>query len=364
MRHRFGSAAEFKRRWQVGVRDGPQPWLRRSGIGRKPAGDELRPEPKHLSLPKAGFASTASGSFPLGSENDPKCSVKKVNGPGSAFGMALAILFFVAHAARADFEDGWVAYVSGNYSFAYQEWHILAEGGHGGAQLNIGVLHEKGLGVPKNAEKAMEWFRRAADSGESAAFYNIGVLHRDGRGVPQDLEEAAKWFRESAEHGSAHGRFQLGLATLGGRGIPQNVDDGIELIRKAADDGNPSAAFELGRMRRIGQHLEQDIGEAVRWFETAAASGSEDAAYELGTIYAEGDGVDVDPVRAYAWFWVAVRRGHPLADLARQIVAESMEEKAFATAEELGMELLRGRRHQEARLLLDRGQGPEERSNP
>ena len=61
--------------------------------------------------------------------------------------------------------------------------------------------------------------------------------------------------------------------------------------------------------------------------------------------------MDVDPVRAYAWFWVAVRRGHPLADLAGRSWRISMEEKAFATAEELGMELLRGHRHQEARLL-------------
>ena len=364
MRHRFGSAAGVERRWQVGVQDGFRPRLRRGGFRMKPAGDELRPEPKQLSLPRAGCASAASGGLPSDSEVDPKPSAMNFNGPRSGFGTALAILFFVAHAACADFEDGWVAYVSGNYSFAYQEWHVLAEGGHGGAQLNIGVLHEKGLGVPKNAAKAMEWFRRAAESGESAAFYNIGVLYRDGRGVPQDLEEAAKWFRESAEHGNAHGRFQLGLAALGGRGIPQNVDDGIELIRKAADDGNPSAAFELGKMRRLGQHLEQDVGEAVRWYETAAASGSEDAAFELGTIYAEGDGVDVDPVRAYAWFWVAVRRGHPLADLARQIVADSMEEKAFATAEELGIELLRGRRYHEARLLLDREEGLQERSNP
>ena len=264
---------------------------------------------------------------------------------------------------RADFEDGWAAYVSGNYGFAYQEWQVLAEGGHGGAQLNIGVLHEQGLGVPKSAAKAMEWFRRAAENGESAAFYNIGVLHRDGRGVPQDLEEAAKWFRASAEHGDAHGRFQLGLATLNGRGVPQNVEDGIELIRKAADGGNSSAAFELGRMRRLGQHLEQDVGEAVRWYETAAASGSDEAAYELGTIYAEGDGVDADPVRAYAWFWVAVRRGHTLADLARQIVADSMEGKALAAAEELGLELLRGRRYEEARLLLGHGETLEGHGN-
>ena len=184
MRHRVGSAAGIKRRWRVGIRDIPRPRLHRGGSGRKPAGGELKAEPKHPSLPKAGCASKASGGFTPGSESVPKRSFMRVNGPRSVFGTALAVLFFVTHSAHADFEDGWVAYVSGNYSFAYQEWHILAEGGHGGAQLNIGVLHEKGLGVPKNAEKAMEWFRRAAESGESAAFYNIGVLYRDGRGVP------------------------------------------------------------------------------------------------------------------------------------------------------------------------------------
>ena len=269
-------------------------------------------------------------------------------------GFLAALLLCLPNSARADFEDGWVAYVAGNYNFAYQEWLALAEEGHSGAQLNIGVLHEKGLGVPQDVVKAMQWFERAAEGGESAALHNIGIIYRDGRGVPQDLAEAAKWFLKAAKNGDSHGRLQLGLATIGGLGVPKNVGDGVELIRKAANDNNPSAALELGTMYRQGRHVKQDSGKAVGWYENAAASGSGAAAYALGTMFAEGDGAEVDPIRAYAWFWVAARRGHSVADLAGRIVAESLQESELKTAEELGMALIQGRRYEDVRLLMSR----------
>ena len=254
--------------------------------------------------------------------------------------------------ARADFEDGWAAYVAGNYTVAYREWLSVAELGHGGAQLNLGFLHERGLGVAQDAAKAMDWFKRAADNGESAALHNIGVLYRDGNGVRQDLAEAAKWFLASAEGGDSYGRFRLGLAMIEGHGVAQNVEDGIELIRKAADDGNPLAAFELGAMRRHGRHLEQSSVEAASWYRIAADSGSGDAAGELGTMYAEGDGVEVDRIRAYAWFWVANRRGHALANIASHLLAQSMSEAEIAAARELGDGFLRSPPGQNVQLTL------------
>ncbi len=259
---------------------------------------------------------------------------------------ALSIaIFCISGTAEADFAGGWNAYVAGNYNLALEEWLSLAEEGHSGALLNIGVLYEKGLGVDQDAAKAMEWFRKAADKGEIAAYHNIGVLYRDGRGVPQDHVEAAKWFLKAAENGDTYGRFQLGLASINGLGVPQNISDGVELIRKAADGGNPLAALELAKMHRAGRHVAQDTAEAVKWFKAASAAGSDAAAFALGTMYAEGYGFDVDLVRAYAWFWVAVRRGgHSGAELAIQIVAGSLDESDIERARQLGNALLHGNR--------------------
>ena len=252
-------------------------------------------------------------------------------------------VFCLTGSAAADFADGWNAYVAGNYKLAHEEWLSLAEEGHSGALLNIGVLYEKGLGVEQDAAMALEWFRKAADRGEIVAFHNIGVLYRDGRGVPQNHVEAAKWFLKAAESGDTYGRFQLGLASINGLGVPQNISDGVELIRKAADGGNPLAALELAKMHRAGLHVARDTAEAVKWFKAASVAGSDEAAFALGTMYAEGNGFDVDLVRAYAWFWVAVRRGgHSAAELAIQIVAGSLDESDLERARQLGNELLHG----------------------
>ncbi|WP_198022325.1 tetratricopeptide repeat protein [Candidatus Odyssella acanthamoebae] len=44
-----------------------------------------------------------------------------------------------------------------------------AEQGHAGAQSNLGGMYYKGEGVEKNAEKAVEWYQKAAEKGNALA---------------------------------------------------------------------------------------------------------------------------------------------------------------------------------------------------
>jgi TPR repeat protein len=37
------------------------------------------------------------------------------------------------------------------------------------------------------------WYRRAAEQGDSLAQYSIGVMYDRGQGVPHDVVEASKW---------------------------------------------------------------------------------------------------------------------------------------------------------------------------
>lgn len=66
-------------------------------------------------------------------------------------------------------------------------------------QYHLGLLYEKGLGVPKDYEQAFKWFKKAAEQGHPDAQYDLGLMYSRGRGVPQDSEQAAKWFKKAAE---------------------------------------------------------------------------------------------------------------------------------------------------------------------
>ena len=52
--------------------------------------------------------------------------------------------------------------------------------------------------------------RIGAENGDPASQLNLGWMYRDGKGVPKDAERAAFWFRKAAEQGHVEAQFTLG----------------------------------------------------------------------------------------------------------------------------------------------------------
>jgi len=77
---------------------------------------------------------------------------------------ALVVFLSLATPASAEpFEDGLAAYHGGDYETALRLMRPLAEQGYAKVQYNLGVLYEKGQGVPQDYKEAMKWFRLAAE---------------------------------------------------------------------------------------------------------------------------------------------------------------------------------------------------------
>ena len=68
----------------------------------------------------------------------------------------------------------------------------LAVDNNPGAQYNLGVYYEKGLGVPADLAMARSWYQKAADQGHFKAQFNLGVMHMQGDGGPKDPVAAGK----------------------------------------------------------------------------------------------------------------------------------------------------------------------------
>jgi len=103
-------------------------------------------------------------------------------------------------AAWAGFETGMGGYQRGDYAIAVSEWQPLAEQGDPGAQFYLGLLYEKGAGVPQDYTTARKWYEKAAFRGYAMAQTNLGLLYRSGHGVPQDDMRAYMWFSLAAAH--------------------------------------------------------------------------------------------------------------------------------------------------------------------
>ena len=51
--------------------------------------------------------------------------------------------------------------------------------------------------VAPSAEKALVWFEKAAGQGLQGAMTTIGMMYREGNGLPRDEEKAREWFRKA-----------------------------------------------------------------------------------------------------------------------------------------------------------------------
>jgi len=116
----------------------------------------------------------------------------------------ILLVFLSSGFVQADFESAEAAYLAGNYETAFKEYLHLAEKGDAQAQYNLGVMYEKGFGVPQDYAEAIKWYRKAEAQGFALAQYNLGVMYEKGFGVPQDYAEAIKWYRKAEAQGQRH----------------------------------------------------------------------------------------------------------------------------------------------------------------
>jgi TPR repeat protein len=132
-----------------------------------------------------------------------------------ARGLLAAALAFVLSPARADFNDGVLALMTGDNDKALQTFVPLAEtSDHAYAQYFLGRMYAEGRGVKVDHEAAAKWFRKAAEKGVQDAQFRLGGCYERGEGVPKDMEYAYGWYSVSAHIGNPKAAEALKAAAL------------------------------------------------------------------------------------------------------------------------------------------------------
>ena len=211
-------------------------------------------------------------------------------------------------AAQADTVGGIVAYERGDFAAAVKELTPPAEQGDATAQVLLGAIYGTGSeAVPRDDQKAVAWFRRAAEQGSAAGQNFLGEAYRDGLGVAVDQAQAATWFRRSAEQGFAIGQYHLAMAYDVGAGVTRDVKEAVAWLKKSAAQGYALAEAMLGRcyIGGLGTAVDEKLG--VQWLRKAANQGLPEAQADLGVAYANGVGTRRDKVQAFKWLELALR---------------------------------------------------------
>ena len=170
--------------------------------------------------------------------------------------LLIALFLFSWTSFADDYEKGLAAFKKGDYKTAIEIWEPLAKKGDVGAQYNLGQMKRNGLGVPKNYEQALYWYRKASAKGDPDAQYNLGLMHYLGHGVKKDPFSAVGWFKKAANQGNVNAQSNLGAMYGEGEGVPKDYPQSYMWFSLAAESGDQNAqaaVFFLSREMSISQ---------------------------------------------------------------------------------------------------------------
>jgi TPR repeat protein len=131
---------------------------------------------------------------------------------GVALALAIAVSLGPAVMAQ-DFDKGMAAYEAGDYAAAFKQWRPLAEQGDSEAQVALGFMYGRGLGVQQDYQESVNWYQRAAEQGDAHAQFSLGYIYCKGNGVLQDNVRANMWYNIAPANGSPQGAKNRGNLT-------------------------------------------------------------------------------------------------------------------------------------------------------
>ena len=99
----------------------------------------------------------------------------------------------------------------GDFAAARNAWLPPALRGDVDAQFNLGALYDNGLGVPRDAAKAAQWYRHAAGRKLALAQVALARMKRAGEIEQVDWEETVGMLAAAAERGSAEAQYELAV---------------------------------------------------------------------------------------------------------------------------------------------------------
>lgn len=185
----------------------------------------------------------------------------------------------------------------------------LAENNDVFASVLVGYCYQKGVGVKKDANKMIGYFKKAATLNSVDAQRELALCYLNA----QHPEEAIAWFKRGAENGDLPCTFYCGKLLYEGKGIRQDKQQGAIYYLKAAEAGFPQAQYEVASCYASGEGLMKNLEQAAIWYQKAACNNVSNAQWKLALCYVNGEGVERNYDEAINWFSEALPKGHTRA---------------------------------------------------
>lgn len=182
----------------------------------------------------------------------------------------------------------------------------------------LGYYYHAGVGVKRNYDTAIDYYRSAAQFGNSDASFYLGKLYYYGSQdfqLEKDDKLSAYYMQMAAEKGHTDAKTVVGDLYMNGIGVEKDSLKAIGWYKQAAEAGNVDAQYALAycyyqandndstilwgtkphcRMYEWTQYLlgnayydKSDHDNAELWWKKAAKQNNADACWELACLYVE-----------------------------------------------------------------------------
>lgn len=159
-----------------------------------------------------------------------------------------------------------------NYDLMHPSQLIsYARQGNPDAEFYLAKRLQKGLGMAKNPQQAIEWYTKAANQNITPAQLNLGLMYVFGDGVRPDAQKARYWLEKAAKRGDNRASYTLAMLDE----KQHRLVDAYKWYDLASRDGMLNEAVRNKARRKIGKLAlnlsNADISNARRladsWFQ-------------------------------------------------------------------------------------------------
>ena len=158
------------------------------------------------------------------------------------------------------------------------------------------ALLARALAADGRRGEAIALYREAAARGNLRAQVSLGLIVERGDGVPRDPAAAIALYERAAEGGSADGAINLAVALMQGTSVRKDTARAVALLKRAAADGSAIATYNLGALAEGG--VLNEPGRAIEYFRKATELGDPRGFVPAAILLDEGRGVRKDPAQA------------------------------------------------------------------
>ena len=182
--------------------------------------------------------------------------------------------------------------------------------GHAGSCGSLGVI----LANKRDYAGGAAALKKACDGDDADGCTNLGMLHEKGLGMTADVAGAVKLFEKGCSGGDAVGCTELGRSyQLGNGGLTADLAKAAELYEQGCDGGNMVGCAFSGAAYLDGKGVTADPVKSAAFYKRACEGGHGESCGQVGEAYEVGRGVGTNAIIAEMMYRRGCFRGADLA---------------------------------------------------